>query len=356
MRPRDCRCPPASIPVWPASVRQDGLRHASRRSRMTGWSNFNGVTLEAERRYSKGFGFQFFYNFGNAFRGGRPRSGAPPCADTNQFLPGAVPTDYDERNRFLNYQRDTDIPKHRVRWNWIVDLPFGKGKTLAGNAERRAGQVHRRLAAGRAWVAAQHVVHPAHRHLSRTATTIEMYGYQYPIQDCRSGACCPGYLWWNGYIPANRINSYDAARQAQRRHGRAVQLQARGAATDPVARQARQQRPAVHLLRDQHRWVPLKNGPSQRTIVQRQPAPLAEPVHARRAAVGSGRFAVQDHPDHRAVQCCASTRTSFNVLNHPGNPNSIGERRGAEHARQRPGRPGTATHAAADLVVQAVGG
>ena len=43
-----------------------------------------------------------------------------------------------------------------------------------------------------------------------TGTPIQFYGYQYPIQDCRSGACFPGYLWWNGYIPANRINSVDA--------------------------------------------------------------------------------------------------------------------------------------------------
>jgi hypothetical protein len=27
-----------------------------------------------------------------------------------------------------------------------------------------------------------------------TGTTVEIYGYKYPIQDCRSGACYPGYL------------------------------------------------------------------------------------------------------------------------------------------------------------------
>jgi hypothetical protein len=39
---------------------------------------------------------------------------------------------------------------------------------------------------------------------------IEIYGYKYPIEDCTSGGCYPGYLWWNGYIPSNRINSHDA--------------------------------------------------------------------------------------------------------------------------------------------------
>jgi hypothetical protein len=32
---------------------------------------------------------------------------------------------------------------------------------------------------------------------------------KYPIQDCRSGVCQDGWLMWNGYIPANRINSHD---------------------------------------------------------------------------------------------------------------------------------------------------
>jgi hypothetical protein len=36
---------------------------------------------------------------------------------------------------------------------------------------------------------------------------VEKYGKQYPIQDCRSGVCYDGYLYYNGYIPANRVNS-----------------------------------------------------------------------------------------------------------------------------------------------------
>ena len=38
---------------------------------------------------------------------------------------------------------------------------------------------------------------------------VEVYGKKYPIQDCRSGVCDAGYLYYNGYIPANRINSVD---------------------------------------------------------------------------------------------------------------------------------------------------
>ena len=49
-----------------------------------------------------------------------------------------MPTDFDERNRFLRYQRDAGIPKHRIRWNWLVDLPFGKGRKYLAGASRAA--------------------------------------------------------------------------------------------------------------------------------------------------------------------------------------------------------------------------
>ena len=49
-----------------------------------------------------------------------------------------------------------------------------------------------------------------------TGTPVQDYGYKYPIQDCRSGLCYPGYLYWNGYIPANQINSHDAGNSSAR--------------------------------------------------------------------------------------------------------------------------------------------
>jgi len=66
--------------------------------------------------------------------GGNGYSGTSQIPEVNQFLPGQVPTDIDARNRLLNYQRDIGIPKHRVRWNWLFDVPVGKGKPILGNA------------------------------------------------------------------------------------------------------------------------------------------------------------------------------------------------------------------------------
>ena len=99
----------------------------------SGWSNFNGVQFELERRFDKGFGYQLFYVLGNTLVAGG-NGWNSPVLGLNQFMPGAVPTDIDARNRLLNYQRDINIPKHRVRWNWIVDLPVRQGQ--AAGAER----------------------------------------------------------------------------------------------------------------------------------------------------------------------------------------------------------------------------
>src|SRR5262249_22959954 len=75
--------------------------------RKTGWSNWNGVQLELERRYSKGMQFQIFYVMGNSFVAGANGWSGGFVNGVNEFLPGAVPADFDARNRFLNYMRDT---------------------------------------------------------------------------------------------------------------------------------------------------------------------------------------------------------------------------------------------------------
>ncbi|MGH9801580.1 MAG: hypothetical protein ACRD82_14550, partial [Blastocatellia bacterium] len=100
----------------------------------SGFINTSVWSLEFERRFSKGLGFQAFYTMtnslrmaGNAFR---DDTGTVPSV----FLPGTVPTDLDELNRFLFYDRDTGVPKHRIRSNWNYDLPFGKGRWLGKNA------------------------------------------------------------------------------------------------------------------------------------------------------------------------------------------------------------------------------
>jgi len=175
-----------------------------------GWGWSNGIQAEVERRFSKGAAFQVMYMFVNSTKaanhGWYYDSAVEPVTS---FLPGTVPTDEHQRMRLLMYGRDTTVPQHEIRWNWIVDLPFGKGKPLGRNA---GGWLNALIGGwqvsglGR-WNTNWFML-PTNNF--PTGVPVQYYGHKYPIQDCRSGQCRPGYLMWNGYIPAMQINSHDA--------------------------------------------------------------------------------------------------------------------------------------------------
>jgi hypothetical protein len=125
----------------------------------------------------------------------------------NSFLPGAVPADYDARNRLLNYRRSDEVPKHRVRWNWVADLPIGRGKALGRNVGTGLDKfIGGWQIAGLGSLRSNYFTLPTGNY--PTGTPIEFYGYQYPIQDC--AAALPRLPVVNGYILVNRINSVDA--------------------------------------------------------------------------------------------------------------------------------------------------
>jgi hypothetical protein len=292
--------------------------------RMSGRSNFNGISLEAERRYSGGYGFQIFYNMGNAFRqGGKYPRGNSAVQALNQFLPGAVPADYDERNAFLNYLRDTDVPKHRVRWNWIADLPFGRGKPLG----RNAGGVLDKFIGGwqlagmgslrSTWFTLPTSLYP-------TGTPVEIYGYKYPIQDCTSGVCYPGYLWWNGYIPANRINSTDPVTgKPNGVMGVPSNYKPAGQPLIPWPAVPNRSDPLYDFYGTNTVWVPLRNGSLQRLAYSDNlPAWRNQFIPSiRQWGLDASLFKSLPIGERFNLRFNADF---FNVLNHPGNPNSIG--------------------------------
>ena len=174
----------------------------------SGWSNDSSFVAEVQHRYSRGYAFQVFYVMSNALRAGGNGWADDVLPATNMFLPGAVPADEAARDRLIFYRRDTDIPKHRVNWNWIVDLPFGKGKPLGRNSR---GLVNHLIGgwqiAGNGSLVSRYFALPTGNWGS--VNNVEVYGKKYPIQDCRSGVCYDGWLYYNGYIPAHRINSVD---------------------------------------------------------------------------------------------------------------------------------------------------
>jgi hypothetical protein len=283
------------------------------------------VNLEVERRYDKGYAYQLSYAASNVMYAGLRTTVNTP----NLYLPGAVPSDYDQLDRFINYARDTGIPKHRVRWNWLIDLPSGKGKLLG----RNAGKVLDKLIGG--WqIAGIGTLRSSYFSLPTgnwniTGVPVQIYGYKYPIQNCTSGVCVPGYLWWNGYIPANKINSTDPATGKPNGYmgvpadykAAVTPLIPWGSTTLPANAPANT---TISSYWDTNNvWVPLKNGTVQRVSYstnlhpwrnQYMPSILqwSQDASLFRNIPVSERFKLRFSADF------------FNVFNHPGNANSVG--------------------------------
>ena len=185
----------------------------------TGRSNATMGAIELDRRMSHGLQFQFFYTLMNAYRLAGNSFRDSPGTTPAQFLAGSVPTDPDKLNHFLNYQRDTGIPKHRFRWNWIYDLPFGRGRMLAPNAPKWLNAM-----IGGWTLSGSGTIVSSWFALDSSDWNIvgkpEVYGTKYPILDCTGtpanaktsadSRCYAGYLYWNGYISKKLINSYNA--------------------------------------------------------------------------------------------------------------------------------------------------
>jgi hypothetical protein len=290
--------------------------------RNTGWGNANGIQLEIERRFNKGYAYQLFYVMtNNLAAGGQGYSGTSVIPELNQFLPGTVPTDIKERNKFLNYQRDITTPKHRVAWNWLVDLPFGKGKPLAGGAgpwlDRLVGgwQI-----AGMGGLNSTYLTIPAT--MFSTGNKLETYGYKYPIEDCTSGRCFPGYLWYNGYIPAHQINSVDASGKPNGYMGIPADYKPAVAPLNPWPAKPDRSDPMYAYYGGNTVWVPLNNGTLQRTTWSGL-QPLRQQYLPSVLQWWLSSSVYKNIPIKESISARLSA-DFFNVLNHPGNPNSVG--------------------------------
>jgi hypothetical protein len=293
----------------------------------TGWGNSHGIQLELERRYSKGYAFQIFYVMDNNLAaGGQGYSGTSVIPELNMYLPGQIPLDIGQRNKLLNYQRDTSVPKHRVRWNWVVDLPFGKGKPLLGNA----GGLLNRLVGG--WqisgmgsLRSNYFSVPSS--LFPTGVPIQLYGYKYPIQNCTSGTCYPGYLWWNGYIPAHQINSYDPVTGKPNGYmGIPPTYKPAVQPLWPYPTNYRSLNSTIDPLYPWYGtntvWVPLANGTVQRTTWSGL-EPLRQQYFPSVRQWSVDASAVKNIPINERFNF-RFTADFFNVFNMPGNPNSVG--------------------------------
>jgi hypothetical protein len=184
----------------------------------SGWSNDNALEASYQRLFHGGFAYQINYVWSKPFRigGNWSRDGKLyPYAD---FAPGYGPAQPSNiapyamtraLNRYENYMVDTGIPKHHIQFNGIYDLPFGSGKRLLGNANRWENEIIGGFQlAGSGQVISQDFTIGS----SNWGPTAPLHTYKHsaPVTDCRSGACLPAYLWFNGYIAptANASSGY----------------------------------------------------------------------------------------------------------------------------------------------------
>ncbi len=118
-----------------------------------GFSNANTLQAEVERRYSKGLAFQWFYTYAHAMTttdtggfnfgsSGINSSGSNSAfaVPENIVVLGSPALSESQRLR-LGYANSVEVPAHRIRWNGIYDLPFGKGKKFLGASKSVLNQI-----------------------------------------------------------------------------------------------------------------------------------------------------------------------------------------------------------------------
>ncbi|MBL8292602.1 MAG: hypothetical protein JNN08_12240, partial [Bryobacterales bacterium] len=111
----------------------------------SGISSTNTLQAEIERRYSNGLAFQWFYVFSRSlttsdeggFSAGSGNINAVGSAvaqvPSNELILGGGKMSFDDLRRLV-YYNSGNVPAHRVRWNGVYDLPFGKGKKYGNGA------------------------------------------------------------------------------------------------------------------------------------------------------------------------------------------------------------------------------
>src|SRR5216683_2342538 len=98
------------------------------------YSNYNGLQLQIERRFSKGFLFQANYVYSKTLD---VRSFDPTFTTVGTGgTQSAAATPFDYHTPSLNYAPADFDNTHTVAGNWVYDLPFGRGRWLGRNMNR----------------------------------------------------------------------------------------------------------------------------------------------------------------------------------------------------------------------------
>jgi hypothetical protein len=293
-----------------------------------GFSHHNRFTFEIERRFHQGLALQAFYVVGKTMLVNEESNYNNATVQTvNTYLPGTVPMDVAARLKFLNYKLDSAEPLHTMHWNFVLDLPFGKGKKIAGNAHGLVDTLIGgwRLAGIGSWYSTRWTLPTSYY---PNGTPVQTYGYKHPIQDCTSGICKPGYLWWNGYINPTQINRVDASGRCTGICGVPADYKPAGGYLIPWGSTAvPANTPAGTNLStywDTNTvWIPLNNGTVQRTTFNNNMHPwnnqyFSGPIQWFQDASLQKWFSFHEKARLRF------SLDFFNVLNNPNNPTGVG--------------------------------
>lgn len=196
---------------------------ASNMRERNGWSNYNGFQASYQRLFHHGSAYQISYVYSKQLAvTGTPTiypdanypgilgtlgtmtspygtigyPGAPPPA-----RPANLPAweDWHAMDRYQQYHMDTSVPKMHIMFNGVIDLPFGQGKRLLGNANRFLNE----LVGGFQLAGDGSVVSQAFQPNAGNwgaSSPLVVYKHKAPITDCRSGVCYKAYMWFNGYL------------------------------------------------------------------------------------------------------------------------------------------------------------
>jgi hypothetical protein len=183
-----------------------------------GWSNDNEFEANYQRLFHHGFSYQIFYTWSRAFRVGdngfrdsqgypasdyygtsnnanvtvTPPPGGSPI--TTPAIPPRIPSglpnfvDYKALDVFEDYKLDSNIPPQHIQFNYVYDLPFGRGKKFLGKSNRFVDEL-----VGGYQIAGD-------GNILNQIFAVASSNWGPTITDCRSGVCYPEYSWFNGYI------------------------------------------------------------------------------------------------------------------------------------------------------------
>lgn len=176
--------------------------------RKTGWSNANTLQLQFQRHFNKGYSYNVSYVFGKYFRNGGNTWRDSTVFEAANYMPGTVPTKDRALAKFQGYLQDTAMPRQQIKYDWVVEVPVGKGKWLLRNSNRLVDGILGgwQIAGVGNW--RQTIWQPSTSDYG-PFSKLHYYGKSKPILDCTRGAnnCLKAYYAYNGYVTQAQYNN-----------------------------------------------------------------------------------------------------------------------------------------------------